>query len=209
MNSDTGEGRFAGFYDIAFNPVLRKVHHSILQLTRKYHCHSVIDLGSGTGAQARVLANHGLLVTGIDVSSQMIQVAQKKSQSTIRFIQSDITEFSNNDSQFDAVNICLVLHPNAVETIITILDIAKKLVAPDGVVLITDYGLGTGFSGKIANGIIKVIESLAKENHSNNYASFMKQNGIEMLSTLHSFKIIEKKKYYHGALQTFVLSISP
>ena len=209
MSSDTGEGRFAGLYDFAFNPVLRRVHNSILSLVRKYNCHSVIDLGSGTGSQARVLANNGFSVTGVDSSYQMIKVAQRKSLSTIRFIQSDITSFTCYDSRFDAVNICLVLHPNPVETILNILDKSKNLVAPDGVVFVTDYGIGEGIFGKMANGIVKVIESLAKENHSNNYFSFMKRNGIDMLSNLPSITIIEKRKYYHGALQTYVLSFSP
>ncbi len=209
MISDTGEGQFAGVYDIAFNPVLRRVHNSICLLAQKYNCHSVIDLGSGTGAQARVLANHGFSVTGVDSSYQMIKVAQRKSQSSIRFIQSDITSFTCNDSRFDAVNICLVLHPNPIETILNILDKSKNLLAPEGVLFITDYGIGEGIFGKMANGIIKVIESLAKENHSNNYFSFMKRNGIEILSNLPSITIIEKRKYYHGALQTYVLSFSP
>ena len=209
MVSDTGEGRFAGLYDLFFNPVLRRVHYATLHFAEKYQCHSIVDLGSGTGAQARVLANHGFSVTGIDSSLQMIEVAQRKSQNSIRFIHSDITAFTCNNSRFDAANICLVLHPNPIETILNILDIAKNLVASDGVVIITDYGFGTGFSGKIANGIVKFIESLAKADHRNNYLSFMKRSGIEMLTTLPSTRIIEKKRYYHGALQTYVLSFLP
>jgi len=209
MFAETSEGRFAGLYDLAFNPVLRRVHHATLQLAQKYDCHSIIDLGSGTGAQARVLTNHGFTVTGIDSSTKMIEFAQRKSHGSIRFIQSDITSFMLTDSTFDAANICLVLHPNPLEIIVKILNKTKNLVTPDGVVFITDYGKGTGFSGKMANGIIRFIESLAQKNHSKNYFSFIEQNGIEMLSTIPSIKIIEKKMYYHGALQTYVISFLP
>ncbi len=209
MNNDTNEGRFAGLYDLAFNPVLKHVHTRIVQLMKKYDCQSLVDLGSGTGAQARVLADHGYAVTGIDASSQMISVARRKSTDSITFIHEDITMVELPNTVFDAANISLVLHPNTNEAISKILSKAKTLVKPNGVVFITDYGQGLGFTGRTAGGIMRVIESLAKPNHRRNYFSFMKQNGIDMISSILPVHVIEKQHYYHGALQTMVISFSP
>ena len=199
MNAESSEGRFAGLYDLAFNPVLRRVHHTIVQLAEKYDCHSLVDLGSGTGAQARVLADYGYEVTGIDASSRMIAVARKKSTDSITLIHKDITTVELPETLFDAANISLVLHPNTNEVISKILTKAKTLVKSDGVVFITDYGQGTGVIGRTAGGIMRVIESLAKPDHRRNYFSFMKHNGIAMISSILPVQVIEKQHYYHGA----------
>jgi SAM-dependent methyltransferase len=209
MNDEPGEGRFAGLYDLAFNPVLRRVHYTIVSLAKKYECHSLVDLGSGTGEQARVLAANGYRVTGIDASFQMITVAKQKSDASIIFIHEDITKIQNQNTVFDAANISLVLHPNTNEIISKILHQAKQLVRPDGVIFITDYGKGTGLSGRMAGCIIRIVESLAKPDHRRNYFSFMKQNGIDILSTIPEIHILERRCYYHGALQTMVISFSP
>jgi len=208
MNSDTGEGRFAKMYDLAFNPVLKQVHQRIVQSMNKYDCQSIVDLGSGTGALARVLAKNEFLVTGIDASSQMISVAREKSPDSIRFIHADITSIDHSEMMFDAANISLVLHPNSKETITKIIMKAKNLIKPNGVVFITDYGNGTGFSGKIASGLMQVIESFTREDHRQNYFSFMKQQGIQMFSTWSDISVIENYQHFYGALQTIVIKFS-
>ena len=205
MNSDTGEGRFAKMYDLAFNPVLKQVHQRIVQSMNKYDCQSIVDLGSGTGALARVLAKNEFSVTGIDASSQMISVARKKSPDSINFILADITSIDHTDMVFDAANISLVLHPNSTETISRILSKAKNLIKPDGVVFITDYGNGNGFSGRMASGLMQVIESFTREDHRRNYFSFMKQQGIHMFSSWPELSVIENYQYFHGALQTIIV----
>lgn len=205
MNSDTGEGRFAGLYDIAFNPVLKHVHQRIVQLMKKYDCQSIVDLGSGTGALARVLAKNGFSVTGIDASDQMIAVAREKSSDSITFIHADITSLDHTEMVFDAANISLVLHPNSSETISKIVMKAKKLIKPDGVVFITDYGRGTGFSGKVASGLMQVIESFTRQDHRQNYFSFMNQKGIQMFSAWSDLSVVENYEYFHGALQTIIV----
>lgn len=53
----------------------------------------VVDLGCGTGASVRWLANHGYNTTAIDLSSAMLTVAQKSINTTglgLRWLQGDI-----------------------------------------------------------------------------------------------------------------------
>lgn len=208
MKKISDEGQFAGLYDFAFNPVLKRVYHTISHFAEKYRCHSIIDLGSGTGAQCRVLVANGFSVTGIDTSAQMIAIARKKTDDSVKFIHGDIRKTTINDEVFDAANISLVLHPNGKETIHEILQKSKTLVKPDGVVFITDYGVGTYFSGRLANSMIWIIESFSRSDHRNHYFEFMKHNGIDMLESLSEVKILEKQYYFNGALQTIVITFS-
>ena len=205
MNNGTGEGKFARYYDLTFNPFLGQVHQSIAKLCGEYHIQKIIDLGSGTGEQARILAQHGFTVTGIDASVEMIDLAKRKSSDQINFIHKDIKSLDLKDGIFDAANICLVLHPNSMETIQNIVHKAKTLVRREGVVFITDYGRGWGVKGYIAHGLIQIIESLANQHHRTNYFSFMRHGAIDMFSSWNDIKILDKKSYFKGALQTFVI----
>lgn len=205
MRDKANEGQFAGLYDLAFNSVLRRVHYNILGLAKKYECQSVIDLGCGTGAQARVLANQGFSVTGVDSSEKMIAVARKNTANSTSFIQQDITSIEFKETVFDAANISLVLHPNTKEKITEIIWKAKTLIKQNGVVFITDYGKGTGVSGRIANGLIRIIESFAQPDHRKNYYSFMKQGGIDIFSSYPDIEIVKKHDYFNGALQTIII----
>ena len=205
MNNDTGEGKFARYYDLSFNPVLGRIHHSIAKLCEQYNCQKIIDLGSGTGEQARILAQYGFNVTGVDVSAEMIDVAKRKSSDQITFINKDIGLLCMNGEVFDAANICLVLHPNPIETIQNIVHKANTLVKKDGIIFITDYGMGKGLKGRIAHGLIQIIESCTNQHHKTNYYSFMNQGAIDMFSHWKDIKILEKKSYFQEALQTIII----
>jgi len=69
---------------------------------------SVLDVGCGTGRHCVEFARRGLQVTGVDISSGMLQEARKeaeKSHVDIEFIQCDATQFSTH-SRYDAA-VCL------------------------------------------------------------------------------------------------------
>lgn len=62
---------------------------------------SILDLCSGTGSHARLLTDHGAVVTGVDRSESMLAIARRKAPDAT-FIQADIRELSLDD-RFDAV----------------------------------------------------------------------------------------------------------
>jgi SAM-dependent methyltransferase len=62
---------------------------------------SILDLCAGTGSHARLLTDHGAVVTGVDRSESMLAIARRKVPDAT-FINSDIREFSLGE-RFDAV----------------------------------------------------------------------------------------------------------
>jgi len=77
---------------------------------RKYHCRSVIDIGCGTGNHALRLSKMGYQVTGVDVSSTMLEIAKAKDkEAKIKFIKGDMKKLEKvvpKGQRFDAA-ICL------------------------------------------------------------------------------------------------------
>ncbi len=63
---------------------------------------SILDVGCGPGHQAKYLIEHGFKVTGIDLSEEMIKIAQKACP-TGQFLVKDIISPLEMDTSFDGV----------------------------------------------------------------------------------------------------------
>lgn len=69
----------------------------------------ILDLGCGMGHYSNYMHRHGFDVTGIDFSSEMINIA-KRTNPNIEFINSDICDLSSIESRyFDGIVIAYVL----------------------------------------------------------------------------------------------------
>ena len=91
---------FINFYKEVFNQ-------------NNYEPHSIIDLGCGSGEITVLLSKEGYEITGIDISSDMLSIAQNKAFDNgvdITFLNQDMTEFSVLDkadaviSSLDCIN---------------------------------------------------------------------------------------------------------
>lgn len=70
---------------------------------------TLLDVGCGTGEIAVLLANKHLTVTGVDISEDMLTVAQAKAESNklnILFLQQDMRNLTEFPDPFDVITIC-------------------------------------------------------------------------------------------------------
>ncbi|MEF8808814.1 class I SAM-dependent methyltransferase [Natronomonas sp.] len=72
----------------------------------------ILDVGCGTGVEARYLADAGYEVVGLDFSESAIEVARKRTDSeAVSFVVGDALELSTSDlGSFDTVLDCGMLH---------------------------------------------------------------------------------------------------
>ena len=65
----------------------------------------VADLGSGTGTLALLLAGHGYTVDGVDISPEMVRLAQEKAagDTAVRFTEGDASAPPLDPASYDAV----------------------------------------------------------------------------------------------------------
>lgn len=78
-------------------------------LTYNRHAKSILDVGCGTGEIAIRLAIQQLNVTGVDLSEDMLAVAQSKldeKKVNVLFLQQDMRELTGFSNPFDIVTIC-------------------------------------------------------------------------------------------------------
>ncbi|HBM15439.1 MAG TPA: SAM-dependent methyltransferase [Lentisphaeria bacterium] len=78
-----------------------KYIHDLIQ-KHKPKTKTILSLGCGTGRYENEIAKYGYEITGVDISSQMIEIAEKSKAKNCLFASGDIREI-RLDQKFDAV----------------------------------------------------------------------------------------------------------
>jgi len=102
----------------------------------KYNPKTILDLGCGTGGHALILAERGYEITGVDRSTNMLEIARKKAKEKklkIDFIKGDITKISLK-RKFDAVisMFAVMSYQTTNSTITSVCKLVKNSLNPGG-----------------------------------------------------------------------------
>jgi ubiquinone/menaquinone biosynthesis C-methylase UbiE len=101
------------------------------------HCHQALEVGCGSGSFARLLAMRAEQVLGLDLSPQMIHLAQERSQqyTNIEFHVADAVDWEFPSDHFDCIVSIATLHHLPLEKMLLNMKHALRL---KGVLLILD-----------------------------------------------------------------------
>ncbi|OGK12350.1 hypothetical protein A3C98_01175 [Candidatus Roizmanbacteria bacterium RIFCSPHIGHO2_02_FULL_37_15] len=101
----------------------------------------IVDVATGTGAQAFEFAKIGHDVIGIDLSPEMLNQAKKKIKSNLKlkFLPADGIKLPFKNNSFDASTISLGLHDMPYEIGLLVLKEMKRVSKKGGLILIIDY----------------------------------------------------------------------
>jgi ubiquinone/menaquinone biosynthesis C-methylase UbiE len=155
----------------------------------------VLDLGCGTGAALAEYRDLGCMVLGADPSAAMLQQARTRlgEEADLRRIDGEHIPF--DDGCADLVLISLVLHSVARASAIQILREAARVLAPEGRILVTDFGTG-GLRfprGWLTRGFTTVAEILAGPERAGHAVAYLRQGGLDTL-VRESGLIVENRK---------------
>ena len=133
--------RLAPYYDAATRP-FRPLRERVADCITPCAGLRLLDVATGTGAQALAFAEQGCLVAGADLSEAMIRVAQgKNSAGKVMFEIADATRLPFLNGSFDASCISFALHdmPHAIRE--RVLGEMVRVTKSGGTVLVADYSL--------------------------------------------------------------------
>jgi demethylmenaquinone methyltransferase/2-methoxy-6-polyprenyl-1,4-benzoquinol methylase len=190
--------RWAPIYD-GFEVVLSDVRKKMIQEIKPTY-KSILDVATGTGSLAVELSDSAKRVVGIDLSSKMLEVAEKKIKNdNLTFLQMDACKMKFEDEEFDIVTISLGLHDMPPEIRTLVLKEIKRVLKKDGKLYILDHDLPKDkFLGFISSQLINTFESKY-------FLDFIKSDFESYLSK-HGFKIEKKTNYLFNHLRFLTLS---
>ena len=162
---------------------------------------SVLDIGCGTGTQCGDIANVVRQVTGIDISSKLLAIAEQRraerNQDNIDFIQSSVFDDAFQPGSYDVVMAFFVLH--FFDDIDVVFKRVHELLKPGGLFIsetacLGDKGQVQGrllrFAGQL--GFIPMINSLTTQQ-------------LEQTLERTGFNLIEKTRFSQNSEAEFTL----
>jgi SAM-dependent methyltransferase len=125
---------------------------------------SILDLGCGTGKHAELLCDKGYVVHGVDMSEDMLKIAESKregKENRLSYSQSNILDLSIN-RKFDAVISLfhVMSYQNTNEELIKAFEVAKKHLKKGGV-FIFDFWYGPAVLTDLPTITIKRLKNSA------------------------------------------------
>lgn len=128
-------------YDALVRP-LRPMRREVVRFAAAPVGARVLDVATGTGAQALAFARQGYAVTGIDLVPAMLAVARRKAgELRVDFVEMDATRLDLPDSAFDVSTVSFALHDMPGEVRERALREMVRVTRPGGRIIVVDYAL--------------------------------------------------------------------
>jgi SAM-dependent methyltransferase len=106
-------------------------------------CHNLLEIGCGTGSFSRMVAQYVDHVMALDLSPEMIRIAEKRSRNltNIDYLVADALNWDYPKSKFDCIVSIATFHHLPLKGI---LNCIKPALKPGGVLLVLDLYTGAG-----------------------------------------------------------------
>ncbi len=168
---------FAHVYDAVVFP-FRSLRHAVADMARLSPGSRLLDVATGTGAQAFAFAGKVREVVGIDLSEAMLRGARRKNRfGNVTFLQADAADLPFEDESFDASCVSFALHEMPVSIRERVIREMARVTKPGGSVIVVDYALPRN---RVASSLAYHIIKLYERDH---YASFVNADVAALLES--------------------------
>ena len=193
---------FARIYDVATAWALAGVRRRVARRLAELEPARVLDVGCGTGMQFLHLdRTDGVpALLGVDASAAMLARTRKHRVPGVLYARADATRLPLPGGSFDAVLMALALHENPAHTCDAMLNEALRVLAPHGLLLVTDYLRPRTVSDRMAHALLSPVERLAGRGHYRGYVDFLSKGGVEGLCLRHGLSVHRLDRHLLGTL---------
>jgi len=123
----------------------RGIREKVFDFTSPEKGAKILDVCTGTGKQAFAFAKRGFDVVGIDLSVEMLKIAEKDNgYDNLRFVMGDAEKLPCRDNHFDVSCISFGLHEMPWLAIRKVIIEMTRVTKPQGKLILVDYSLPPG-----------------------------------------------------------------
>jgi len=149
----------------------------IARYISEYDLSPTLDICCGTGRQGYLIEINKQNIIGLDRDLKMVQYAQSKYPS-IPFICADAADIPLKNGYFKGIIISYSLHDKPPELRTKMLSEVKRLLAPEGKMILVDFEQPWNRCSRLAGIFTYLIERMAGREHFRNGRLFLKQGGL-------------------------------
>jgi demethylmenaquinone methyltransferase/2-methoxy-6-polyprenyl-1,4-benzoquinol methylase len=183
----------ARYYHILVDIPFSRMRDKIADFTNAREGSRILDAATGTGGQAFAFARKGHDVVGIDLSEEMLEVANRRNEhENLRFKVADAADLPFQDDSFDVSCISFALHDMPVPIREKAVEEMARVTKPTGSIVILDYA-------SPENRIAKFLAyHLMKAHETKYYPEFVKSD-LEALLRKSGIEIVDERSLVLGA----------
>ncbi|MFW5758020.1 MAG: class I SAM-dependent methyltransferase [Bacteroidota bacterium] len=191
----------ARIYDSVLYIPIKNIRQRVSEELRDREYKKIIDLCCGTGNQLKYLQDKGFdNLKGVDLSDNMLRQAYRNGLNGVcQKMDASNTDFA--DHEFDAAIMSFALHETHAETARNIFIESKRIVRPDGKIIIVDYAFDkhTHPLGKFAT---RAVEKFVGGDHYRNFKFFIKTSLLKEMTR--GIPLIHEVSFLMGAVRMWV-----
>jgi len=195
IENDKYFSRSARYYDLNTR-VITYLRNKLYRVSGAGPADKILDVATGTGAVALTFAKNGhRLVTGIDLSADMLKIAKSKNgKFPVAFIQGDAAELPFEKETFDIAVVSFALHDMPFEIRVQALKEINRVMKRKATLVIMDYAKPDNILWQaITFGIINAYEGIY-------FNDFMRRD-LSLTIKKASLEIIHHERLLTGAVQ--------
>lgn len=171
---------------------ISRLRDKVVDFTNAENNAKILDMCTGAGGQAFAFAKRGYEVVGIDLSEEMITVANKKNKfENLEFKIADATNMPFKDDYFNASCVPFALHDMPISIRKKVLEEMVRVTKPKGIIIIVDYALPKNKIGRY------LIYHFVKSYETQYYPEFIKSD-LQALLRESGIKIEEELSILFG-----------
>jgi len=187
------------YYDAILEPLLASMRRRIVAMAEARRGMKVLEVACGTGTQAMRFIKAGADYTGVDLSAEMLKMANRKG---LECLHADGTNLPLPDADFDLATISLALHEVDPGIRQRIVEEMVRTTKPGGYILAADYSVPMRKDPytRLAGGAIHLIEKMVGGSHYSNYLLFMASGGLDAFMQPFGLKPAEEQRIFGGTI---------
>lgn len=190
------------FYDrfIRFFIPEKRIKENVIAISDFSKNDSVLDFGCGTGTLCRMIKQScpKVKLTGIDTDLKILEIAEKKKPGDFQLIYYDGEKLPFEDACFDKIIATWVFHHFTNEQKIQALKEIKRILKPNGKLVIADWGKPRGILQKILFFIVQLLDNFKtfKIHRQGGFPRMIESYGFPNLKELGREKTLFGTLYY-------------
>lgn len=198
--------RIAGLYDRLIEPMQVGVRSVGLEVVPPLRGWDVLDVGCGTGTGLAPYVEAGCRVSGVDVSSSMLEKARGRLGERADLHLTDGRGLPFDGDRFDLVTAAMVLHEVDADARADLVNEMARVTKPDGRLMLTDFRFGSlrGWKGPAMRAVSVIIERFS--GHYSGYRSFRALGGMPGVAGQAGRSIEQEKIVAGGNLAIYVVT---